>query len=609
MLLEDIRPAPKKVKVNGVGGKQMIVDRMGMLPVFFRVYASEETKANVLCFSDVEDLYRITYKHRESFTVHMQERDIAFERREKFYVADWYTETEDTVVAATVQENELLYSKDQVKRAKEAHEFLKNSVYPSLSEAVHLLNDGNVRGGPQLLHADVEQAYRIYGTYPEYIRGKMTRKTVGRVPVDPALRSVEKTLKVYADVGMALQGQLALLRSRGFVPSIVYTDPHSTFRSMTQDFLGVEIDIRGADDYVAKVDTKIRRIKETYRTVKCGLPWTLPQCLITELVSYVVSRLNIRRTSALSENVCPRVLFTGVPVNFKKELKVAIGEAYEGTDNTSNARSAACIALYPANNAAGSWVLWKLETRSKVRRSNFEKLVTTDLVKETMEKIAAEQEREEEQPAVPALMAAEAAEENPAIQQPTAGEEELENSVSENEIEVVENEEEELDADEIGEDQPPETGGPEQPTGVTTTRIGLSIMCPSRFLAVTKVSRDEWKTEEKAKAIKVELGMLFNELKALRAVRRASIKVGTKILKLHMFVVEKYLASGEFDKTKARVVADGRDQDADMYPNKSSPTVAIHSVFTILGMAGSKPWQIVVKIDIKGAFLQTLMSG
>jgi hypothetical protein len=116
-------------------------------------------------------VYKITYKHRESFVVHMHERDIAFERREKLYVADWYTE--DTVVAATVQENEMLYSRDQVKRAKEAHKFLKNSGYPSLSEAVHLLNDGNVRGGPQLLYADVEWAYRIYGAHPEYIHGKM----------------------------------------------------------------------------------------------------------------------------------------------------------------------------------------------------------------------------------------------------------------------------------------------------------------------------------------------------------------------------------------------------------------------------------------------------
>jgi hypothetical protein len=62
-------------------------------------------------------------------------------------------------------------------------------------------------------------------------------------------------------LGMALQGQLAVLRSQGFVPEIVYKDPHSTFRSMTQDFPGVGIDVGGAIDYVAKVDAKIRRIK------------------------------------------------------------------------------------------------------------------------------------------------------------------------------------------------------------------------------------------------------------------------------------------------------------------------------------------------------------
>jgi hypothetical protein len=47
--------------------------------------------------------------------------------------------------------------------------------------------------------------------------------------------------------------------------------------------------------------------------------------------------------------------------------------------------------------------------------------------------------------------------------------------------------------------------------------------------------------------------MLFKVLMALRCVRRAEIKAGTKILKLHMFMVEKYLANGDFDKMKARV--------------------------------------------------------
>jgi hypothetical protein len=60
---------------------------------------------------------------------------------------------------------------------------------------------------------------------------------------------------------------------------------------------------------------------------------------------------------------------------------------------------------------------------------------------------------------------------------------------------------------------------------------------------------------------------------------------------------------------KARLVADGRDQDPLMYPNKSSPTVAIHLVFTVLRMACEKRWQVVIKIDIKGAFVQTPMAG
>ncbi len=140
--------------------------------------------------------------------------------------------------------------------------------------------------------------------------------------------------------------------------------------------------------------------------MKSGLTWELPLSLVPDLVAYVVSRMNIRRTTALAENVCPRVLFTGIPVNYKKELQLAFGdyvEAYEGTDNTSHARSAACIVLYPANNAAGSWVLWKVETQSRVRRSNLEKLVTSDLIVQTMNTIARSEAHAEMAGTVPEL--------------------------------------------------------------------------------------------------------------------------------------------------------------------------------------------------------------
>jgi hypothetical protein len=84
-------------------------------------------------------------------------------------------------------------------------------------------------------------------------------------------------------------------------------------------------------------------------------------------------------------------------------------------------------------------------------------------------------------------------------------------------------------------------------------------------------------------AIKAELRQLFAELKALRVIHRAEVMKSAKILKSHMFLVKKYLADGSFEKVKARLVADGRDQDSDLYPNKLSPTVAIPSVFYHIG--------------------------
>lgn len=111
-----------------------------------------------------------------------------------------------------------------------------------------------------------------------------------------------------------------------------------------------------------------------------------------------VSCLNICKTSALSDNMCPRVLFMGMPVDYKKKLMVVFGdyvEVYEGTDNTSRARSSACIVLYPVSNASGSWVLQKIESRCRVRRTNTVKLVNSNLITQSMNADSEETTNEE----------------------------------------------------------------------------------------------------------------------------------------------------------------------------------------------------------------------
>jgi hypothetical protein len=133
MLLRDVRKSQRRIRVKGVGGPQLIVDEEGVLDGFFPVYASEKTKANVLSFADVEDLYDITYICKRAFVVHMSDRDLVFKRRQQLYVADWGTMG---IVAARIQENERLYTKEEVSRAKLAYEFVRNSSYPSLGEVV-----------------------------------------------------------------------------------------------------------------------------------------------------------------------------------------------------------------------------------------------------------------------------------------------------------------------------------------------------------------------------------------------------------------------------------------------------------------------------------------
>jgi Reverse transcriptase (RNA-dependent DNA polymerase) len=73
-----------------------------------------------------------------------------------------------------------------------------------------------------------------------------------------------------------------------------------------------------------------------------------------------------------------------------------------------------------------------------------------------------------------------------------------------------------------------------------------------------------------------------------------------------MFLKEKYLASGEFEKLKARLVAGGNQQDKDLYDDLSAPTVSTSSVFTILSIAAHEERKAAV-VDIGGAFLNAEM--
>ena len=73
-----------------------------------------------------------------------------------------------------------------------------------------------------------------------------------------------------------------------------------------------------------------------------------------------------------------------------------------------------------------------------------------------------------------------------------------------------------------------------------------------------------------------------------------------------MFLKEKFLATGEFEKLKARLVAGGNQQDKNLYDDLSAPTVSSSAVFTVLSIAAHEGRKAAV-VDIGGAFLNAEM--
>jgi hypothetical protein len=246
-------------------------------------------KVNVLCFAEVKDLFEIEYREWEGFTVRLPNgKEIIFARRNNMFVA----EVENVAsVLSMIAEKKIQYSTAEVRKAEMAHELLKNAGYPSAAELINLVGDGNMINMPALMRSDIVRAYEIFGQPPEYIRGKLTKKKVGRVNFDVMLRSQEPQM-LWADVmqidqqlffvsvtepmqlimlnhikgedaeslGEALQDQLGILCEHSYQPNMVYADPVSGLMSLRTQFPGVVIDPCGAGDFVSKIDIRICRL-------------------------------------------------------------------------------------------------------------------------------------------------------------------------------------------------------------------------------------------------------------------------------------------------------------------------------------------------------------
>jgi len=425
-----------------------------------------------------------------------------------------------------------------------------------------------------------------------------------------------------------LSNQIELLRSRGFTPIRVHVDPQSAFRSLSTKFENVVIVTGGAGDYVPKVDIQIQRIKEIVRGVKATLPWKLPPILLRDLVAFAVSRINIKRSTAVNSNVCARVRFTGIKPYYRKELSLGFGdycEVYDGTNNTSRSRTVPCIALYPCCNYTGSWALYNLLSKTRIRQMHWKKMVTTQEFAEKMNALdptttvlepvggdadrvvqdgIIEEDIKEKEGDTPNQIPGE----NPGVTLPGI-------ETADDEIpELVDQEDEESDdeGDDKSDSSDSEEGEDSQQLR-RSARVMAGVKKPARFRQITHTAKVKNSIGEEKEGIEKaqveEIKLVFDNLKAVEVVMKEDIPEGFKAHNTHLFTVENFLADGRHDKYKSRLVAHGNEHDAMLYTDRSSPTASIHAIFTCLTVAACNPDYVIGKLDVKGAFIQTEMSG
>eukprot|EP00590_Aulacoseira_subarctica_P002999 CAMPEP_0172416062 /NCGR_PEP_ID=MMETSP1064-20121228/2499_1 /TAXON_ID=202472 /ORGANISM="Aulacoseira subarctica , Strain CCAP 1002/5" /LENGTH=671 /DNA_ID=CAMNT_0013153423 /DNA_START=324 /DNA_END=2338 /DNA_ORIENTATION=+ len=267
-------------------------------------------------------------------------------------------------------------------------------------------------------------------------------------------------------------------------------------------------------------------------------------------------------------------------------------------------------------------------TKQRVRRSQWKVMVTTDLIIDTMNFYEEKQQPvpiEAQQPAPQEpVTTTEAQDQMSTIveQEASPVESEVEPKGVDPSIQEMDEPPELVDAlddpddsdDEDDDDEDDDEASVQEPGIASRTRsqTGTETKPPKRYAMAVKINKSKETDPERRKAMdkadKEEIELLFVDLQGLLPVKEEEI-AGQQVYNSHMFGVEKFLADGSHDKFKSRLVFDGRDQDPELFPDRSSPTAALHSLMACVAVASANGMTKVGKIDVKGAFIQTEMEG
>jgi hypothetical protein len=456
------------------------------------------------------------------------------------------------------------------------------------------------------------------------------------------------------------------MKARGFEVTEIVVDPAKELAQM-EGKIPYNVSTVGSRAHVTDAEVQIRTVKERLRSSTHGLPFNAAKSLIRWQVYGSVYTFNIllRQGQSVSSRELftgVKPMFTrDIRAEFGEYVQAHVSPG-EILTRGSKERTVGAIALCSADNDRGTWWFLNLKTKGYFKADRWNSLPMPDIVIETLNQMYDEEEvkarnnkdNKGNRARIAVPLTADKSdvmvETEMLLQLPQERDnipERVESSTDEAGNNNLDMQHDSVEVDEMMEDNSSEENGvtntpaeengvmdaPDEEThviqseeeewvsGSTDGLLGARIVngqrrsmrIPTRKQAMRKELYAYRLTIKKALKMNKEASRdsIMKELKQIlekhvwealnkSVLTKTQLK---KAIRSSMFLKEKFTASGEFDKLKARLVAGGDMQDKTLYENLSSPTVAQETVMTVLAIAAIQRRRVAT-VDITGAYLE-----
>eukprot|EP01036_Dinobryon_divergens_P034190 gene34190-44172_t len=527
------------------------------------------------------------------------------------------------------------YTAEQQRRAAAGQAFHCSTGHANFQYLRFALTNGTFLNCP-VTPEDLTLAEEIYGRCPGCDQGKMTQSAhspskearsnvIGeRVYVDlafvdkaPLLVSIDeasncilaydlKGSKSSARLQQVLGKLEAAYLSYGHRIQNIYSDSEANLLSTEVYLNGRGILLRHSlpGRHCALVERAIRTIKDRARATLFSLPYILPPICRIPLFLDAASCCNLVPTDATGAR-SPREIFTGVKIDASLHLRSKYGDyILVKTPWTSTKpkdhepRSEAGLMVGRDFNSKGGIKVFLLGSNQIVPRDTFSIAVLTAAVIAQINSFSAQQPISDDLFPDAAQPADSTVPPSQAISKTTLP---LPGVLSSADHVTS-------DTDDGHLPQPSDTSQsdaePSVDRGERQSRAGRKTNWKTRVFNLTAQKAKEMYGAQKATdSMLAEITQQVQmDVWEVCKKQHLSLDAVKRIIPCSLFLKEKLLPDGSFDKLKARLVAGGHRQDTSLYDDVSSPTVNLTTLYTILAIAAHEGHNLTA-IDIKGAYL------